>query len=74
MLLIHKGKVMTDFVDTDDIDNDMQEMRLMHEERQMRLLEALERMELECMTEEDKQVIWFECGMPRSAFVQYMGH
>jgi hypothetical protein len=46
----------------------------MHEERQMRLLEALERMELECMTEEDKQVIWFECGMPRSAFVQYMGH
>jgi hypothetical protein len=52
----------------------MQEMRVMQEERQMRLLEALERMEYGTMTEEDKQVIWFECGMPRSAFVQYMGH
>jgi len=65
---------MTNFVDTDDIDNEMQEMRLMQEERQMRLLEALEHMELGCLTEEDKQVIWFETGMPRSAFVQYMGH
>lgn len=74
MLLIHKGKVMTDFIDTNDIDNEMQEMRVMQEERQMRLLEALERMELNCMTEEDKQVIWFETGMPRSAFIQYMGH
>jgi hypothetical protein len=61
-------------IDTSDIDDEMQEMRLMQEERQMRLLEALERMELGTMTEEDKQVIWFECGMPRSAFVQYMGH
>jgi len=61
-------------IDTNDIDDEMQEMRVMQEERQMRLLEALERMELGTMTEEDKQVIWFECGMPRSAFVQYMGH
>jgi hypothetical protein len=61
-------------IDTSDIDDEMQEMRLMQEERQMRLLEALERMEHGTMTEEDKQVIWFECGMPRSAFVQYMGH
>ena len=61
-------------IDTSDIDDEMQEMRLMQEERQMRLLEALERMELGTMTEEDKQVIWFERGMPRSAFVQYMGH
>jgi len=61
-------------IDTNDIDDEMQEMRLMQEERQMRLLEALERMEYGTMTEEDKQVIWFECGMPRSAFVQYMGH
>jgi hypothetical protein len=61
-------------IDTSDIDDEMQEMRLMQEERQMRLLEALERMELGTMTEEDKQVIWFETGMPRSAFVQYMGH
>jgi hypothetical protein len=52
----------------------MQEMRVMQEERQMRLLEALERMEYGTMTEEDKQVIWFETGLPRSAFVQYMGH
>jgi hypothetical protein len=66
---------MTDStVDTFNIDDDMQEMRLMHEERQMRLLDALEHMELNCLTEEDKQVIWFETGMPRSAFVQYMGH
>jgi hypothetical protein len=61
-------------IDTSDIDDEMQEMRVMQEERQMRLLEALERMEYGTMTEEDKQVIWFECGMPRSAFVQYMGH
>jgi len=61
-------------IDTSDIDDEMQEMRAMQEERQMRLLEALERMEYGTMTEEDKQVIWFECGMPRSAFVQYMGH
>jgi hypothetical protein len=61
-------------IDTSDIDDEMQEMRLMQEERQMRLLEALERMEYGTITEEDKQVIWFECGMPRSAFVQYMGH
>ena len=61
-------------IDTSDIDDEMQEMRVMQEERQMRLLEALERMEYGTITEEDKQVIWFECGMPRSAFVQYMGH
>jgi len=61
-------------IDTSDIDDEMQEMRVMQEERQMRLLEALERMEYGTMTEEDKQVIWFECGWPRSAFVQYMGH
>ena len=61
-------------IDTSEIDDEMQEMRVMQEERQMRLLEALERMEYGTMTEEDKQVIWFECGMPRSAFVQYMGH
>jgi len=61
-------------IDTSDIDDEMQEMRVMQEERQMRLLEALERMEYGTMTEEDKQVIWFECGLPRSAFVQYMGH
>ena len=61
-------------LDTNDIDNEMQEMRVMQEERQMRLLEALENMELGTMTEEDKAVIWFETGMPRSAFVQYMGH
>ena len=61
-------------IDTNDIDDEMQEMRVMQEERQMRLLEALERMEYGTITEEDKQVIWFECGMPRSAFVQYMGH
>ena len=61
-------------IDTSDIDDEMKEMRLMQEERQMRLLEALEHMELGTMTEEDKQVIWFETGMPRSAFVQYMGH
>ena len=51
-----------------EIDNDLQEMRLMQEERQMRLLEALEHMEIGTMTEEDKEVIWFESGMPRSAF------
>jgi hypothetical protein len=61
-------------IDTSDIDDEMQEMRVMQEERQMRLLEALENMELGTMSEEDKQVIWFETGMPRSAFVQYMGH
>jgi len=61
-------------IDTTDIDDEMQEMRVMQEERQMRLLEALERMEHNTMTEEDKHVIWFECGLPRSAFVQYMGH
>jgi hypothetical protein len=55
-------------IDTFDIDNDLQEMRLMQEERQLRLIEALDRMELGTMSEEDKEVIWFECGMPRAAF------
>ena len=43
-------------------------MRVMQEERQMRLLEALDHMEHGILSEEDKDVIWFECGMPRSAF------
>jgi len=55
-------------LDTFEIDNDLQEMRLMQEERQLRLIEALDRMELGTMSEEDKDVIWFECGMPRAAF------
>jgi hypothetical protein len=55
-------------LDTFDIDNDLQEQRMMHEERQMRLLEALDHMENGIMSEEDKEVIWFECGMPRAAF------
>ena len=55
-------------LDTFDIDNDLQEMRVMQQERQMRLLDALEAMENGLMSEEDKDVIWFETGMPRSAF------
>ena len=55
-------------IDTSDIDDEMQEMRMMQEERQMRLLEALQAMEQGFLTEEDKDVIWFECGMPRAAF------
>jgi hypothetical protein len=69
MLLIHKGKVMTqDTIDRFNIDDDLQEMRVMQQERQMRLLDALEAMENGLMSEEDKDVIWFETGMPRSAF------
>ena len=69
MLLIHKGKVMTqDTIDRFNIDDDLQEMRVMQEERQMRLLEALDHMEHGIMSEEDKNVIWFESGMPRAAF------
>ena len=55
-------------LDTFDIDNDLQEMRMMQEERQMRLLEALDHLENGILSEEDKDVIWFECGMPRAAF------
>jgi hypothetical protein len=55
-------------LDTFDIDSDLQEMRVMQQERQMRLLDALEAMENGLMSEEDKDVIWFETGMPRSAF------
>lgn len=55
-------------IDTTDIDDEMQEMRMMQEERQMRLLEALQAMEQGLLTEEDKNIIWFECGMPRAAF------
>jgi hypothetical protein len=54
-------------LDTFDIDSDLQEMRVMQQERQMRLLDALEAMENGLMSEEDKDVIWFETGMPRSA-------
>jgi hypothetical protein len=54
--------------DTFDIDNDLAEQRMMHEERQLRLIEALDRMELGTMSEEDKNVVWFECGLPRAAF------
>ena len=69
MLLIHKGKIMTqDTIDRFNIDDDLQEMRVMQQERQMRLLDALEAMENGLMSEEDKDVIWFETGMPRSAF------
>jgi len=57
-----------DTIDTFNIDDDLQEMRVMQEERQMRLLEALDHMEHGILSEEDKDVIWFECGMPRSAF------
>jgi len=60
---------MTDgTIDTFNIDDDLQEMRVMQEERQLRLLDALQAMELNQMSEEDKDVIWFETGMPRSAF------
>lgn len=55
-------------IDTFNIDDDLQEMRLMQEERQLRLLEALHSMENGIMSDEDMSVIWFECGMPRSAF------
>lgn len=58
-------------LDTFDIDDDLQEQRMMHEERQMRCLEALEHMENGHLTEEDKDVIWFECGLPRSAFKKF---
>lgn len=54
--------------DTFEIDNDLQEMRMMQEERQMRLLQALEAMENGLLSEEDKDVLWYETGMPRSAF------
>jgi len=54
--------------DNFEIDNDLQEQRMMQEERQMRLLEALDAMENGLLSEEDKDVIWFETGMPRSAF------
>ena len=54
--------------DNFEIDNDLQEQRMMQEERQMRLLEALEAMENGLLSEEDKDVIWFETGLPRSAF------
>ena len=56
---------MNDFYGS-DYDDEMREMRVVQEERQMRLLEALERMELDCMTDEDKEIIWFETGMPRA--------
>ena len=55
-------------IDTFNIDDDLQEMRLMQEERQLRLLEALHSMENNMMSDEDMSVIWFECGMPRAAF------
>jgi hypothetical protein len=55
-------------IDTFNIDDDLQEMRLMQEERQLRLLEALHAMENNMMSDEDMAVIWFECGMPRAAF------
>jgi hypothetical protein len=54
--------------DNFEIDNDLQEQRMMQEERQMRLLEALDAMENGLLSEEDKDVIWFETGLPRSAF------
>jgi len=54
--------------DNFEIDNDLQEQRMMQEERQMRLLKALDAMENGLLSEEDKDVIWFETGLPRSAF------
>ena len=56
-----------------EIENDLAEMRIMHDERQQRLVEALMAMEMTNISTEDKEVIWFESGLSRSVFLR-KGH
>ena len=50
-------------------DDDFQEQRMFFEEKQVRMVEALTNMENGKTTLEDKQLIWSECGLSRSLFM-----
>lgn len=50
-------------------DDDFQEQRMFFEEKQVRMVEALTNMENGKATLEDKQLIWSECGLSRSLFM-----
>ena len=49
--------------------DDIQEQRMFFEEKQVRMVEALTNMENGKPTLEDKQLIWSECGLSRSLFM-----
>jgi hypothetical protein len=55
--------------DNFDMEADIQEQRQFFEEKQVRMVEALTNMEKGLATLEDKQLIWFECGLSRSLFM-----
>jgi hypothetical protein len=52
-----------------DIQDDIQEQRMFFEEKQVRMVEALTNMEKGIASLEDKQLIWTECGLTRSLFM-----
>jgi hypothetical protein len=52
-----------------DIQDDIQEQRMFFEEKQVRMVEALTNMEKGIASLEDKQLIWSECGLTRSLFM-----
>ena len=55
--------------DNFDMEADIQEQRMFFEEKQVRMVEALTNMENGKATLEDKQLIWSECGLSRSLFM-----
>ena len=55
--------------DNFDMEADIQEQRQFFEEKQVRMVEALTNMENGKPTLEDKQLIWSECGLSRSLFM-----
>ena len=55
--------------DNFDMETDIQEQRMFFEEKQVRMVEALTNMENGKATLEDKQLIWSECGLSRSLFM-----
>jgi hypothetical protein len=55
--------------DNFDVQDDIQEQRMFFEEKQVRMVEALTNMEKGIASLEDKQLIWIECGLTRSLFM-----
>ena len=53
----------------DNFNDDIEEQRMFFEEKQVRMVQALTNMEKGQPSLEDKQLIWSECGLSRSLFM-----
>jgi len=52
-----------------DMSEEVELERMFYEEKQKRVVEALKNMEVGIASIEDKETIWYECGLVRSLFV-----